>query len=74
MATTSWRAKRETRAKTAKPDDGIWTTDELQPVHASRFQTDDLTPQIAKRAYEIYEQRGRQSGHLMRIGFRQNGK
>jgi 4-alpha-glucanotransferase len=32
------------------------------PVHASRFQTDDLTPQIAKRAYEIYEQRGRQSG------------
>ena len=23
----------------------------------------DLTPQIAKRAYELYEQRGRQDGH-----------
>jgi len=31
-------------------------------VPASKFQTDDLTLQIAKRAYEIYEQRGRQSG------------
>jgi H+-transporting ATPase len=23
----------------------------------------DLTPQIAKRAYELYEERGRQDGH-----------
>jgi 4-alpha-glucanotransferase len=31
------------------------------PVPATRFQADDLTPQIAKRAYELYERRGRQS-------------
>ena len=32
------------------------------PVPATRFQADDLTPQIAKRAYELYERRGGQSG------------
>ncbi|MGA3268154.1 MAG: 4-alpha-glucanotransferase [Verrucomicrobiota bacterium] len=31
------------------------------PVPATKFQADDLTPQIAKRAYELYERRGRQS-------------
>ena len=29
---------------------------------ATRFPEDDLTPQIAKRAYELFERRGRQSG------------
>ena len=29
---------------------------------AARCQEDDPTPQIAKRAYELYEQRGRQNG------------
>jgi 4-alpha-glucanotransferase len=32
------------------------------PVPAARCQKDDPTPQIAKRAYELYEQRGRQNG------------
>ena len=32
------------------------------PVPATRYQADDLTPQIAKRAYELYERRGGQSG------------
>jgi 4-alpha-glucanotransferase len=36
------------------------------PVPATRFQADDLTPQIAKRAYELYERRGGQSGQTDR--------
>ena len=32
------------------------------PVPAARCQKDGPTPQIAKRAYELYEQRGRQNG------------
>jgi len=32
-------------------------------IPTARFQQDNLTPQIAQRAYELYEQRGRQSGH-----------
>jgi len=31
-------------------------------VPAAGFREDDLTPQIAKRAYELFERRGRQSG------------
>jgi 4-alpha-glucanotransferase len=31
-------------------------------VPPARFPADDLTPQIAKRAYELFERRGRQSG------------
>ena len=63
MATKGWRAGRETRAKTAKPDDGIWATNGRQARSASHsLQEHDLTPQIAKRAYELYELRGRQSG------------
>jgi 4-alpha-glucanotransferase len=33
------------------------------PTPTDRFQQDNLTPQIAQRAYELYERRGRQSGH-----------
>jgi len=29
----------------------------------ARFPEDELTPKIAKRAYELYERRGRQNGH-----------
>ncbi len=33
------------------------------PTPTDRFQQDNLTPQIAQRAYELYERRGCQSGH-----------
>jgi 4-alpha-glucanotransferase len=32
------------------------------PAPAARFQEDDKTPRITKRAYEVYERRGRQNG------------
>jgi hypothetical protein len=32
-------------------------------VPSAKFPDHDLAPQIAKRAYELYELRGRQSGH-----------
>lgn len=40
-------------------DSGRQIDAKLSPT--SRFQEDDLAPQIAKRAYELYERRGRQS-------------
>jgi 4-alpha-glucanotransferase len=33
------------------------------PVSPAMLPEHDLTPQIAKRAYELYERRGRQNGH-----------
>ena len=36
-----------------------------EPRPASRCQEDDPTPQIAKRAYELYEGRGRQNGQTV---------
>lgn len=36
-----------------------------QPVARSECQEDIVLPQIAKRAYELYESRGRQDGHAM---------
>jgi 4-alpha-glucanotransferase len=41
---------------------------------APRCQEDDPTPQIAKRAYELYERRGRQNGKPFKIGSTRNGK
>jgi 4-alpha-glucanotransferase len=35
------------------------------PRPSPRCQQDELTPQIAKRAYELYEQRGRQDGQTV---------
>jgi len=32
-------------------------------VPSAKFPEHDLAPQIAKRAYELYERRGRQNGH-----------
>jgi hypothetical protein len=32
------------------------------PIPPAMFQQNNLTPQIAQRAYELYERRGRQSG------------
>ena len=36
-----------------------------EPRLAPRCQEDDATPKIAKRAYELYEQRGRQNGQTV---------
>jgi 4-alpha-glucanotransferase len=36
-----------------------------EPRPAPRCQVDDPTPKIAKRAYELYEQRGRQNGQTV---------
>jgi 4-alpha-glucanotransferase len=36
-----------------------------EPRLAPRCQEDDLTPEIAKRAYELYEGRGRQNGQTV---------
>jgi 4-alpha-glucanotransferase len=36
-----------------------------EPRPAPRRQEDDLTPQIAKRAYELYERGGRQNGRTV---------
>jgi hypothetical protein len=36
-----------------------------EPRLAPRCQEDDPTPEIAKRAYELYERRGRQNGQTV---------
>jgi 4-alpha-glucanotransferase len=41
-----------------------------EPRPTPRRQEDDPTPQIAKRAYELYERRGRQNGQSVQDWFR----
>ena len=58
MAPQGWRADPGTRAKAAQHNHDEWAPrgGETRPV--PRCQGVDLTPQIAKRAYELYERQG----------------
>ena len=38
---------------------------EIRKDEAKTETSSDLRPQIAKRAYELYEQRGRRKGHAV---------
>lgn len=47
----------------AKTDAGSEVKTENKDEPKSENTTSDMTPQIAKRAYELYEKRGRQDGY-----------
>jgi hypothetical protein len=50
----------------SKPDSAVKpeVDAEVKPA-AKAKQSSDLTPQISKRAYELYEKRGRQNDHAV---------
>ena len=58
-------AKGEPKSE-AKPAVELKPEAKVEPQPEAKAKTpSDLTPQIAKRAYELYEQRGRQDGRAV---------
>ena len=74
MAPEGWRADPGVaqRLRSMTITCGRLSSGEPPPVFAC--QEDDPTPQIAKRAYELYERRGRQNGQTVQDWLTRNGK